>query len=67
VGLAQDEPNEDDKVFTQEGIIYIVNIVNKDLFEQVRPIEVDFIDTPRGSGFFIFSNLGKGSSSKECC
>jgi iron-sulfur cluster assembly protein len=64
LGLVQDEPSEDDKLFTQEGITYIVN---KDLFEQVRPIKVDFIDTPRGGGFFIFSNLGKDSTSTGCC
>jgi Fe-S cluster assembly iron-binding protein IscA len=62
LGLVQDEPSEDDEVFTQEGVTYLVN---KDLSEQVKPIKVDFIDTPRGGGFFIFSNLGKESGS--CC
>jgi len=41
LGLVQDEPSEGDKVFTQEGITYVVN---EDLFEKVKPIKVDFAD-----------------------
>ena len=63
LGLVQDEPSEDDKVFTEEGVTYVVS---KDLFERVKPIKVDFIDTPRGGGFFIFSNLGKECGSCSC-
>jgi len=63
LGLVQDEPSEDDEVFTQEGITYVVN---KDLLEQVRPIKLDFIDTPRGRGFFISSNLKKDCGSCGC-
>jgi len=60
--MVLDEPSEDDNVFNQEGITYVVN---KDLFERVKPIKVDFINSPRGGGFFIFSNLGKECGS--CC
>lgn len=63
MGLVLDEPSEDDKVFTQEGATYIVN---KDLFERIKPIKVDFINTFRGGGFFIFSNLGKDRGSCSC-
>jgi iron-sulfur cluster assembly protein len=63
LGLVQGEPSEDDKVFTEEGIMYVIN---KDLFEQVKPIKVDFIDTPGGSGFFISSNLRKECGSCSC-
>jgi Fe-S cluster assembly iron-binding protein IscA len=63
LGLALDGPSEDDKVFTQEGVTYVVN---KDLFERVKPIKVDFINSPRGDGFFIFSNLGKEYGSCSC-
>jgi Fe-S cluster assembly iron-binding protein IscA len=63
LGLVQDEPGEDDEVFTEEGVTYIVN---KGLFEKVKPIKVDFIDTLRGGGFFIFSSLGKESGSCSC-
>ncbi len=63
MGLVLDEPSEEDKVFTQEGITYVVN---KDLFEKVKPIKVDFINSPRGEGFFIFSNLGKEAGACRC-
>ncbi len=63
LGLVLDEPSEDDKVFTQEGITYVVD---KDLFEKVKPVKVDFINSPRGGGFFIFSNLGKECGSCSC-
>ncbi len=63
LGLVLDEPSEDDKVFTQEGITYVVD---QELFEKVKPIKVDFINSPRGGGFFIFSNLGKECGSCSC-
>jgi Fe-S cluster assembly iron-binding protein IscA len=63
LGLVLDEPSENDKVFTQEGITYVVS---ENLFEKVKPIKVDFIDTPGGGGFFIFSNLGKEAGSCSC-
>jgi Fe-S cluster assembly iron-binding protein IscA len=63
LGLVQDEPKEDDKVFDQEGITYVVN---KDLLEKVKPIKVDFIDTPTGRGFCIFSSLTKECGSCSC-
>ena len=61
--MVLDEPSEDDNVFNQEGITYVVN---KDLFERVKPIKVDFINSPRGGGFFIFSNLGKEAGVCSC-
>ena len=63
LGLVLDEPSENDEVFTQEGVTYVVN---KDLFEQVKPIKVDFVNTPRGSGFSISSNLRKDCGSCSC-
>ena len=63
LGLVLDEPVEDDRVFTLGGITYVVN---KDLFERVRPIKVDFIEKLGGGGFFIFSNLGQEAGSGSC-
>jgi len=54
LGLVLDEPSENDQVFTQEGITYIIG---KDLFERVKPVKVDYVDTLNGKGFFISSNL----------
>jgi iron-sulfur cluster assembly protein len=68
--MALDEPKENDKVVENNGITYMIN---QDLFEQVKPISVDFADSAYGSGFNIKSNLkregggcGSGSSSCSC-
>ena len=63
LGLALDEPGNDDTLFTDKGITFMVN---KDLLERVKPIKLDFVDTPMGSGFNISSNL-KGEKSCGSC
>ena len=47
-------------MFNHEGITYVIG---KDLFERVKPIKVDYVNTPNGNGFFISSNL---KAAKEC-
>ena len=61
--MALDEPREDDRVFDESGITYIVN---KQLFEQVKPIGIDFVKTDRGSGYRISANLAKVRGSCSC-
>jgi len=61
--MALDEPREDDEVFKESGITYAVN---KQLFEQVKPINIDFVNTPRASGYRISANLAKGCGSCSC-
>ena len=63
LGIALDEPNGDDKVFTKFDVTYIIN---KDLLEKAKPIKVDFITTPRGSGFSISSSLQSSCGSCSC-
>ncbi len=68
LGMALDEPKDSDEVMKDNGITYLVD---KELFGKVKPINVDFIDTPRGSGFSISSSLktdggGCGSSCSSC-
>ncbi|MBM4330544.1 MAG: hypothetical protein FJ117_04830 [Deltaproteobacteria bacterium] len=63
MGMALDEPREDDQVFKEDGITYAVN---KELYEQVKPIQVDYINTVRGSGYRISSNLAKTCGSCSC-
>ena len=63
LGLVLDEPSEDDQVFTQEGITYVIG---KDLLEQVKPIKVDYVNAPNGNGFYIFSNLKAESDCGSC-
>jgi len=55
--MALDEPQEDDKVFEESGITYAIN---KDLYEQVKPINVDYVQ-PQGICYKITSNLAPNS------
>jgi Fe-S cluster assembly iron-binding protein IscA len=62
--MALDGPKDDDKVFETEGITYIIN---EDLFNQVKPINVDFVESAMGSGFSIGSNLSTGGGCGSSC
>ena len=55
--MALDEPKDDDEVIDENGITYLIN---KQLYEQANPINVDFISTGMGSGFSISSKLSSG-------
>lgn len=66
--MALDEPKDNDEVVQNDGITYMIN---KDLYDQVKPISVDFVESAYGSGFSIRSNLKKegggcGSTSCSC-
>jgi iron-sulfur cluster assembly protein len=66
--MALDEPTKDDEVFDQQGTKFVIE---KDIFDQAKPINVDFIETPQGSGFKVTSSLsaeggGCGSSCSGC-
>jgi iron-sulfur cluster assembly protein len=52
--MALDESHDDDEVFTDRGIKYVVS---KSLLDQVKPITVDYITSPRGSGFKLTSSM----------
>lgn len=62
--MAQDEPKEDDEILKDQGITYLVT---KSLFEQVKPINVDFLESAMGSGFSISSKLSAGSECGGSC
>ena len=67
LGMALDEPGNDDQVFDEKGTKFVIE---KDLFNQAQPITVDFIDTPHGSGFKLTSSLAPtdgGSCGGSCC
>lgn len=63
MGMALDEPKEDDEVLNESGVTYLIN---KQLFDQVKPIQIDFVQTPRGSGYKISANLNKACGSCSC-
>jgi Fe-S cluster assembly iron-binding protein IscA len=64
--MALDESQESDKIFTDRGIQYVID---KGLFEEVKPVIVDFTDTFRGSGFKLKSSLSQrpGFGRGGCC
>jgi iron-sulfur cluster assembly protein len=59
--MALDEPQDNDVTFNEQGITFAIE---KSLFEKARPIGVDFVETPDGSGFSLTSGLRK---SDGCC
>jgi iron-sulfur cluster assembly protein len=61
--MALDEPKDDDEIVKNNGITYLVN---KQLFEQVKPVKVDFVESEYGSGFSISSSLAKGGACGSC-
>jgi Fe-S cluster assembly iron-binding protein IscA len=61
--MALDEPKEDDEVFKEEGVTFLIN---KKLFEEVNPVGVDFVTTAAGGGFKISSKLTEKSECGSC-
>jgi iron-sulfur cluster assembly protein len=62
--MALDEPRENDELFGDRELNYVID---KELFEQIKPVKVDYINTPMGSGFNIMSNMPKGASCGSSC
>jgi iron-sulfur cluster assembly protein len=56
--MALDEPGKDDQIFDEKGTKFIID---KDILDQAKPINVDFIETPGGSGFKLSSALSAAS------
>ncbi len=61
--MSLDEAKETDKVFKEDGITFVID---EQLFEQVKPVSIDFTTTDRGSGFSITSGLSGGSCGGSC-
>ncbi|MDD5007968.1 MAG: hypothetical protein PHU49_16450 [Syntrophorhabdaceae bacterium] len=67
--MALDEPHDDDQIFNEKGVTFIMN---KELFEEVKPVSIDFVKSAMGAGFMIQSELSKkaeggcGSGSCSC-
>jgi len=56
--MALDEQKENDQVFTEKGVTFIIE---KELFDRAQPISIDYIHPTLGSGYKIKSELMKGS------
>jgi iron-sulfur cluster assembly accessory protein len=63
LGMSLDEAREGDKIFKEDDITFVID---EQLFEQAKPITIDFIDSIRGSGFSITSNLPVGAACSAC-
>jgi Fe-S cluster assembly iron-binding protein IscA len=61
--MALDESTTNDEAFEDRGVTFLVE---KELFDKVKPIAVDFITTPRGSGFQLTSSLSKENACGSC-
>lgn len=62
--MALDESRDGDEIFKEDGLTFLIN---KELFELVKPVSVDFIVTPRGSGFKVSSSLEASDSCGKSC
>lgn len=63
MSMALDEPKEDDEIIEESGITYLIE---KDLYERVQPINLDFVESVMGSGFSITSAMTQGNSCGSC-
>ena len=62
--MALDELKDGDEAFKDNGVTYLIE---KDLLEKAKPVCVDFVESPLGSGFSISSNLSTGGNSCGSC
>lgn len=62
--MALDESQGNDEIFTDKGITFLVD---KGLLEEVKPINVDFIESDMGSGFKLTSSLAAGAGCGSSC
>jgi iron-sulfur cluster assembly protein len=64
LGMALNEAqNELDEVIQAGGTTFVIE---KDLLNQVKPINIDFIATPQGAGFKLTSSLPEGGGCGSC-
>jgi Fe-S cluster assembly iron-binding protein IscA len=61
--MALDEPKVNDEVIKDNEITYLVE---KELYDKIKPINIDFVESAMGSGFSITSNMSKGDSCGSC-
>jgi iron-sulfur cluster assembly protein len=64
LGMALDEPRDNDEMFNDRDLTYIVE---KGLYELVKPIKIDYVNTYMGTGFEISSSLSAGATCGDSC
>jgi len=63
LGMALDDPSVNDEVIKDNNIRYLID---KDLYNNIKPINIDFINSDMGSGFSITSKLSEENSCGSC-
>jgi Fe-S cluster assembly iron-binding protein IscA len=61
--MALDESRDGDEIFNQNGLTFMIE---KALLEDVKPVKIDFVETPRGAGYAITSSLQKADGCGSC-
>ncbi len=64
--MALDGPQDNDETFNEKGVTFLIN---KELYDDVKPISVDFVESAMGAGFSLKSALserGGGCGSGSC-
>jgi len=56
--MAFDEKKRNDQIITEKGVTFFIE---KELFDRVKPISIDYVESTLGSGFKLKSELMKGS------
>ena len=62
--MALDESRDNDEVFDDKGLRYVVE---KSLYDNVKPIKIDYVSSAMGAGFNIASNMQMGASCGSSC
>ncbi len=62
--MALDEPQENDQVFNEKGVNFIIN---KGLFDEAKPISVEFVQSAMGEGFKVESEFSRKQNSCGSC
>ncbi len=61
--MTLDEPQENDKTFNKKGLTFIID---KQLFEQVKPVKIDYVSSALTPGFAISYNSSASFSRDSC-
>ena len=62
--MALDEPQESDFTYTDDGVTFAIE---KNLFEEAKPIRVDYGESAQGSGFTLASKLPRSAGCGASC
>ena len=64
MGLALDELRDNDESFDDRGLKFVIE---KEFYEQIKPVTIDYVTSANGDGFEISSSLPKPETSCSSC